>query len=226
MHRIKDWAEDDRPREKLIKSGERQLSNAELLAILIGTGTRELSALDAGKQVLRSVDNRLDILAQCSVNDLRKLRGIGNAKAVTIIAAMELARRRETVRSDISQKVRSSVDSYELLLPCFLDLIHEEFRVLYLSRANVVIANQCISQGGISGTVADGKIIFKRALQLNASAMILAHNHPSGEVAPSDSDKVLTKQLVKFGECIDLKVLDHLIITENNYFSFADEGLI
>ena len=226
MHRIKDWAEDDRPREKLIKSGERQLSNAELLAILIGTGTRELSALDAGKQVLRSVDNRLDILAQCSVNDLRKLRGIGNAKAVTIIAAMELARRRETVRSDISQKVRSSVDAYELLLPCFLDLIHEEFRVLYLSRANVVIANQCISQGGISGTVADGKIIFKRALQLNASAMILAHNHPSGEVAPSDSDKVLTKQLVKFGECIDLKVLDHLIITENNYFSFADEGLI
>lgn len=226
MRKIKDWAEDDRPREKLINSGERHLSNAELFAILIGSGTQNMSALDTSKMLLNSVNNRLDMLAQQNVNQLMRLRGIGKAKAVTIIAAMEIARRRGAAKPETNQKIKSSGDAFSLLHPLFLDLLHEEFRVIYLSRSNVVLANERISQGGISGTVADGKIIFKKALQMNASALILAHNHPSGEMNPSDSDRRLTEQLVRFGDCIDLKVLDHLIITDNNYFSFADEGLI
>ena len=223
---IKTWAEEDRPREKLQIKGRGALSDAELLAIIIGSGTKAVSAVELAREILSASKNSLSNLSKLSIDDLKKFKGIGEAKAISIYAAMELARRRKSASSSNSIKITSSNDAYKHLKSKLLDLCHEEFHVLFLNRANELIFSEQISKGGISGTVADGKLIFHRALELKSSAMILAHNHPSGQLKPSESDLSLTKSLVNFGKYIDLQVLDHLIFSDNNYFSFADEGLI
>lgn len=223
---IKLWAEADRPREKLLRHGRRHLTDAELVAILIGSGNWEESALDLSKRILASCNNNLDALGRLSVKSLSAFKGIGEAKAVAIVAALELGRRRKEATKDDFVLISSSQDSYDQLLPVFSDLDHEEFWVLLLNRANFVIGKYLISIGGLSGTIADPKVIFKTALEYNAAYIILAHNHPSGNLKPSKEDLQLTKKLVSGGEMMDIVVLDHLIITNKAYFSFNDEGLI
>ncbi len=224
--RILSWAEEDRPREKLLLKGKGALSDAELIAILIGSGTRELSAVDLSKIILQKASNNLNELAKLSLKDLMKIKGIGEAKAISIAAALELGRRRKD--SDVVRrpKITSSKDAYEQIRSYLMDLPHEEFWVLLLTRSNEVIRPVQISQGGISGTVADPKIIFKSALEHLASSMILVHNHPSGNLKPSEADKELTRRLVTSGKLLDIPILDHLIISELGYLSFADEGLL
>ena len=221
---IKCWAEDDRPREKMMLKGRSVLSDAELLAIIIGSGTRNLSAVELAKQLLNDVGNDFNGLAKRSIKDLMKYKGVGEAKAISISATLEIARRKGTEQKLMNPIIRSSKDCFNQLKSIFEDLLHEEFYVLCLNRANRIITIEQISKGGISGTVADGKIIFKKALENNASSIILAHNHPSGQLKPSDADKRLTKHMSEFGKMIDLQVLDHLIIAENNFYSFADVG--
>lgn len=221
---IKCWAEDDRPREKMMLKGRSILSDAELLAIIIGSGTRKLSAVELAQQILYDVGNDFNGLAKRSIKDLMKYKGVGEAKAISISATLEIARRKGIEEKTLNPIIRSSKDCFNQLRSIFEDLQHEEFYVLCLNRANRVISIEQISKGGISGTVADGKIIFKKALEHNTSSMILAHNHPSGQLKPSEADKKLTKQMSEFGKMIDLQVLDHLIIAEGDYFSFADEG--
>lgn len=221
---IKHWAEDDRPREKLILKGKSVLSDAELLAIILGSGTRELSALELAKQLLRESENDLYRFSKLNLKELCKHKGIGEAKAVGIIAALELGRRRKETEKAKSIKITSSQMVYAHMQSYLLDLQHEEFYVLMLNRANELIRTEQISIGGLSGTVADGKVIFKKAIDYNAHGLILVHNHPSGQLVPSDNDKSLTKKMVEFGRYIDLPVLDHLIFTDNGYYSFADEG--
>ena len=222
---IKQWAEEDRPREKLMLKGRASLSDAELLGILIGSGTKTLTAVDLAKQIL--ADNAFDLnkLARLGVPDLVKYPGIGEAKAINIVGALELSRRRSTKSQSLPQ-IKSSTDVYELVKVDLLDLPHEEFWVLLLNRANFVIKKQKISNGGVAGTVADPKLIFKTALDHLASSIILVHNHPSGNIKPSEADKRLTKQLVQAGKFLEISVLDHLIFTDSNYFSFADEQLL
>lgn len=223
---IKSWAESDRPREKLIQLGRHNLSDAELLAILLGTGTASKSALDLSKELLWANANDLSQLGKQSLHDLKEIKGIGNAKAITLLAAFELGRRRKETEVKKKTKITSSSVVFDFMAPTFIDLEHEEFHALFLDRANQVLLSKQISIGGRSGTIADGKIIFKEAIQSNASGIILCHNHPSGQLTPSDADKNLTKQLVSFGKFIDLHVLDHLIFNDNNYFSFADNSLL
>jgi DNA repair protein RadC len=222
---IRAWAEDDRPREKLLLKGKAALSDAELIAILIGSGSTSETAVDLSKRILQSFNNQLSELAKLSVKDLTKFKGIGEAKAISIIAAMELGRRRKD--SDPEKKVRitDSRSAFEVIYPHLCDLNHEEFWVLFLNRANEVIGKESVSKGGISGTIVDPKVVFKQAVQFPASAIILAHNHPSGKIKPSESDHQLTKKLKTAGQALDIPVLDHLIIGDRNYFSFADEGV-
>jgi DNA repair protein RadC len=222
---ILSWAEEDRPREKLLLKGKAVLSDAELIAILIGSGTRELSAVDLSKLILQSVNNNLNELAKLSINDLMKFKGIGDAKAISIAAALELGRRRKESESLKKQKITSSADVYEAIRPYLMDLQHEQFWIILLNRANEVIRPQQISIGGVSGTVADPKMIFKAAIEHLASAIILVHNHPSGNLTPSQADKELTKKVKEGGQTLDIPVLDHLIFSDNGYFSFADEGI-
>ena len=222
---ILSWAEEDRAREKLLLKGKAVLSDAELIAILIGSGTRELSAVDLSKLILQSVNNNLNELAKLSINDLMKFKGIGDAKAISIAAALELGRRRKESESLKKQKITSSADVYEAIRPYLMDLQHEQFWIILLNRANEVIRPQQISIGGVSGTVADPKIIFKAAIEHLASAIILVHNHPSGNLTPSQADKELTKKVKAGGQTLDIPVLDHLIFSNNGYFSFADEGI-
>jgi DNA repair protein RadC len=223
---IKSWAEADRPREKLMLHGRRHLTDAELLAILIGSGNKNETAVDLSKRILSFYQNDLDALGKSSIAELSKFKGIGEAKGITIVAALELGRRRkETVATPI-QKIGSAIDAYQLLWPDLADLNHEEFWILLLNRANHVKSKHLISKGGQSGTVADPKIIFKTALENNAAYIILAHNHPSGNLKPSTEDIRLTKKLVEGGKMMDLLVVDHLIITDKGYYSFTDEGLI
>ena len=223
---IKSWAEEDRPREKLTLKGRNALSDAELVAILIGSGNKDESAVELSKKILASINQDLNKLGKLSVNDLMQFNGIGEAKAISIIAALELGRRRK--ESDINKKVAitSSKDAFHQIQNVLMDLEHEEFWVIYLNRKNEVIKNINISKGGISGTIADSKIIFKNGVEQLASAIILCHNHPSGSVMPSEEDKRLTKKIIESGKLLDMPVLDHLIIGEKKYFSFADEGLI
>lgn len=223
---IKQLAPDDRPREKMLGKGKDALSNAELLAILIGSGTSDKSAVQLCQEILLHVNNDLNKLAKLSVKDLMKFKGIGEAKAISIAAALEVGRRRKPENYDKNNAIKSSKDVYNAVVSLFQDKEHEEFYAVLLSRSNQIKAIELISKGGVSGTVADGKIIFKKALEQTASAIILCHNHPSGNLKPSQSDLDLTKKLSDFGRLIDLKVLDHLIITNGDYFSFADEGLI
>jgi len=223
---IKTWAEEDRPREKLLLKGRSALSEAELIAILISSGTRNKSAVDLSREILNTVSNNLNELAKLSVKDLSKFNGIGEAKAVSIAAALELGRRRREMGSVKRKKITSSSDVYELFAPRLEDLNHEEFWILLLNRANLVIGKYEISKGGVSGTVADSKIIFKTAIDNLASSIILCHNHPSGNLKPSKADLQLSEQLKKAGQLMEIPILDHLIVSEKGYLSMADEGLI
>jgi len=220
------WAEADRPREKLMLNGRRQLTDAELIAILIGSGNRNETAVDLSKRMLSAYKQDLDAFGKASVKDLSKFKGIGEAKAITIVAALELGRRRkDSIVSEVV-KIGSSHDAFQHLQADFKDLNHEEFWMLLLNRANHVKSKHLISKGGQSGTVADPKIIFKTALENQAAYIILAHNHPSGNLKPSNEDIKLTKKMVEAGKFLDLLVVDHLIITDRSYYSFCDEGLI
>lgn len=223
---IKKWAEEDRPREKLLLKGKSTLSDAELIAILIGSGTASVSAVELARHILQESQGNLHQLARLNVKELMKFKGIGEAKAISIVAALELGRRRREGEPEQKPKITSSQDVFNLVRPYFEDLSHEEFRVILLNRANKVIQNQLISSGGVSGTVADPKIIFKYALDSLASSIILTHNHPSGNLKPSQADINLTKKIKAAGVLLEIPVLDHLIFANDEYFSFADESLL
>ena len=223
---IKTWAEEDRPREKLSIKGKSVLSDAELLAIILGSGTKRMSALELAREILIKCENNLIKLAKMSVNELCEFNGIGPAKAISIVATMELSRRKNDLKSTKRVKITSSNSAFVCLKPLLTDLSHEEFYLLLLDRSNSLLKTVNISKGGISGTVADGKLIFNEAISHKASGIILAHNHPSGQLKPSEQDIILTRSLKEFGKMIDLLILDHLILTDYSYFSFADEGLI
>lgn len=223
---IKAWAEDDRPREKLLLKGKHALSDAELIAILIGSGNRNESAVDLSKRILASYDNNLDKVAKLGLADFRLFSGMGEAKALSIIAALELGRRRiSQVTDNTGMKIISSADAYRIIRPELDDLVHEEFYVLILNRSNVVVKKEQVSRGGMSSTIVDPKIVFKVAVNHAASGIILAHNHPSGSVKPSEHDIRLTKKLREGANILDIALLDHIIVGANTYFSFADEGL-
>lgn len=221
---IKNWAEEDRPREKLLLKGRNNLSDAELIGILISSGTKELSAIDLSKQILASTENDLNQLAQLSVKDLLKFKGIGEAKAITIVAALELGRRRKETISSIKPKINSPGDVYDLMTPHLLDLEKEEFWIVLLNRANYVIKTAIVSSGGISGTTVDPKVIFKESIENLASGIILVHNHPSGNLKPSESDLQITRKLTEGGNFLDSPILDHIIFSNNGFYSFKDEG--
>ncbi|MBA3899366.1 MAG: DNA repair protein RadC [Bacteroidetes bacterium] len=220
------WAEADRPREKLLSKGRSVLSDAELIAILIGSGNRELSAVELAKVILGKTKNNLNDLGKLSVSELIKIKGIGEAKAISIIAALELGRRRK--EEEVVKKVRvsASIHVYNYMKPYLADLHYEEFWVLLLTRSNDIMKAERVSHGGVSGTVADPKIIFNKALEALASSVILCHNHPSGNLNPSDADVKLTKKLKEAGVFLEIPVLDHVIYTDNGYYSFADEGML
>lgn len=222
---ITNWAEDDKPREKLMLKGKTALSDGELIAILIGSGSRNESAVELSKRILASVDNNLNALGKLSLQQLITFKGIGEAKAISIIAAMELGRRRRAEEAVELKKITSSKSIFELMQPIIGELSHEEFWIIYLNNSNKVISKSQLSKGGITGTVVDTRLVFKSAIENGAVAVILVHNHPSGTLIPSEADKQITKKLKLAGESLDIKVLDHLIVTETNYFSFADEGI-
>lgn len=223
---IKSWAADDRPREKMLTKGASALSDSELLAILINNGNQQSSAVDLAKEILALGKNNLNELGKLNVKELCKVKGIGPAKAITIAAALEIGRRREG--SSFLQKttVRSSNDVAAYLKTMLKDYTHEVFAVLFLNRSNKIIDFQIVSSGGISGTVADPRIILKQAVQLGASVIILSHNHPSGNLKPSRADEDITHKIVKAASYLDIKVADHIIVSEEGYFSFADEALM
>lgn len=223
---IKDWSPEDRPREKMLQKGRAALSDAELIAILLGSGTATLSAVDVAKSLLARVSNNLDELARLSAKDIMKVRGIGSAKAIAVVAALELGRRRHALQLDEKPKITCSRDVYQLIKGCLMDVPHEEFWVLLLNRANRVVKTQQISQGGVTGTIADPRIIFKYAIEELASGIILAHNHPSGNLTASNADIELTRKLKEGARLLDVQVLDHLILAGQKYFSFADEGIL
>lgn len=221
---IREWAEDDRPREKLLLKGRQSLSDAELIAILMGSGSRSESAVDLAKRILRESQDNLIELSKLGAKDLIRFKGVGEAKAITIIAALELGKRRRGAEALERKKITSSKDVFEFFTSLIGDVNYETFYILLLNRANKIIRPVQISEGGISGTVADPKKIFKIALENNATSIILCHNHPSGNIKPSDADIRLTKKLKGAGEMLDIPVLDHIILGEERYFSFADEG--
>ncbi|PIF59253.1 DNA repair protein RadC [Flavobacterium plurextorum] len=221
---IKNWSDDDKPREKLMLKGRDALSDAELLAILIGSGSRNESAVALSKRILASVDN-LNSLGKLDISQLINFRGIGEAKAITIIAALELGRRRRAEDIIELKKITSSKIAFEIMRPIIGELPHEEFWVLFLNNSNKVISKIQLSKGGISGTIVDARLIFRLALENRATGLILCHNHPSGNLLPSEADKEITGRIKAAGEILDVKILDHLIITETKYYSFVDEGI-
>jgi DNA repair protein RadC len=223
---IKQWAEEDRPREKLLLKGRSALSEAELIGILLGSGTKTLSAVDLAKQILASVDNNLNALAKLTVKDLTKFNGIGEAKAISIVSALELGRRRKSEEIQKKPIIRASQQVYHLMIGDLVDLSHEEFWILLLKRNNEVIKKVRISSGGIAGTVADCRIIFKHGLEELASSIILVHNHPSGNLKPSEADIRFTNKMKEAGQLLEMPITDHVIVTDSGYYSFADEGMI
>ena len=223
---IKNWAEDERPREKMLQKGASALTDAELLAILISSGTKEKSALDLAREVLAQAHNHLHELGKLSILELKKTKGIGEARAITIAAALELGRRRQTSEVIKRPTITSSEQAAEILMPQLQDLNHEAFCVMYLNQANRMITHEIISNGGMTGTIADIRIILKNALLHNANQLIIGHNHPSGNKQPSSADKELTRKLKEAASLMDIKLLDHLIISANGYLSMADEGII
>ncbi|WP_339842223.1 DNA repair protein RadC [uncultured Maribacter sp.] len=223
---IKNWSDDDKPREKLVQKGRSILSDAELIAILIGSGSRAESAVELSKRILASVDNNLNELGRLSIKQLMTFKGIGEAKAVSIAAALEVGRRRRGEDSLKIDKIGSSQDVYHLLQPILGDLEHEEFWILFLNNSNKVLHKAQLSKGGITGTLVDVRLVMKQTLELGAVAIILAHNHPSGTLRPSAADKQITQKIKTASETLDVKVLDHLIITQKSYYSFADEKIL
>lgn len=223
---IRNWAFEDRPREKMLIKGIQSLSDSELLALLIGSGTRKYSAVDLARQVLNMAGNNLDKLGKYSVSDLRKLKGIGKARATSIVAALELGRRRKMSDTPDELKITGSSDVFSLMTPFLSDLIHEEFWIILLNRSNKIIDKRRISQGGITGTVTDIRMILKLALDSLATGMIICHNHPSGNLQPSDADISITRRIKESAALMDITLLDHVIIAGKAYFSLADENLI
>ena len=221
---IKEWAPDDQPREKMMAKGKAALSNAELLAILLRTGKEGQSAVDVARSLLDSADNDLITLSNLSLDDLMQHKGIGEAKAITIMAALELGKRRRGAEANLPSEVKDSKDSYERFLPFIDDIRQEHFLVMYLNQSNHALKVECISNGGTTHVIADPKIIFKNALNLNATGIILGHNHPSGNPRPSEDDRQLTKKLVAAGKLLDITVIDHIIIGNERYYSFRDHG--
>jgi len=223
---IKFWHEADRPREKLLYKGCLALSDAELIAILIGSGSKNETAVGLAKRILATVDYNLQGLAKLTIEDLMQFKGIGKAKAISIVTALELGKRRRLEKALENKKITSSKAVFELMQPLIGDLKHEEFWVLYLNNSNIILSKQCLSKGGLTGTLVDARLVFKPALHQLATGIILCHNHPSGTLKPSQSDKQLTQKIKVAGNTLDIKVLDHLIVTEKKYFSFADNNLI
>ncbi|MEO2062574.1 MAG: DNA repair protein RadC [Christiangramia sp.] len=223
---IKNWAQDDRPREKLLQKGKLSLSDSELIAILLGSGSRNESAVELARRMLVASKNSLNELGKLSVQQLCNFKGIGPAKAVGIVAALELGRRRRLEEAVTNPKISSSLSVFEMMQPVIGELPHEEFWILYLNNNNSVIERFQVSKGGITGTLVDVRITLRKALELGAVSLILCHNHPSGNLKASDADKQLTKKLKTAAESLDIKVLDHLIVTEKSYLSFADEGIL
>ena len=223
---LKQWADEDRPREKLLLKGKHVLTDAELIAILISSGNAEETAVELSKRVLSTMENNLNELGKQSVHDLMKFKGIGEAKAISIIAAMELGRRRKPEDKIKREQIITSKDAVDIFQPLLGDKSHEEFWILFLNRANVVTGKQAVSSGGMTGTVVDPKMVFKAALDAKAVGIILCHNHPSGNVKPSQQDIDLTKKLSAAGKLMEIAVLDHLIVAQSSYYSFADEGLM
>lgn len=225
--KIQDLLAEDRPREILFSKGRETLRLEEILAILIGTGIRDHSALDLAREMIHQVGGDVAKLGRWGLSDYRKIKGIGYAKAAVLVAAMELGRRRMDYQAHVTvDRIRQSADAYDLLKSHLADLIHEEFWVIYLNRAARMIKKECISRGGIAGTVVDIKLILKSAIHLQASSLILAHNHPSGQLQPSEADKQLTNRMLVAAKSVDMLVADHLIINASTYVSFADEGWI
>jgi len=224
--KIKDWALEDRPREKLLTKGISSLSDAELIAILIGSGNKEVTAVELSMKILNSVNNNLNNLGKLTVEELKANKGIGEAKAISIVAALELGRRRKLADIVNKKKITGSKDVFEIFHPLLADLPHEEFWILLLNRSNRIIDKSKSSQGGISGTVIDVRMILKYAIEKLASAIILCHNHPSGNLKPSDADIKITKKLKDASKFMDIKMLDHIVIGDNSYYSFSDEGMI
>jgi DNA repair protein RadC len=224
--KITDWAEEDRPREKLLQKGTASLSDAELLAILISSGTKDKSAVDLGRELLQLANNNLNSLGKLAIEDLKKLHGIGSARAVTIAAALELGRRRKLADAENVIQITCSKDVADIFQPLLADLQYEEFWILFLNRSNKVINRMKLSQGGISGTVTDVRLVMKKAVECLASGIIVCHNHPSGNLNPSESDSKITQKIKDAGNLMDIQMLDHLIISEKDYYSFADNGLL
>lgn len=222
---INQWAEDDRPREKFLLKGKSSLSDSELLAILIGSGSRNESAVQLCQRILASTNNNLNQLGKISVNQLTNFKGIGEAKAISIAAALELGRRRRAEESIELKKITSSKMVFEIMQPIIGELPHEEFWVLYLNNSNKVIHKSQLSKGGLTGTVVDVRLIFKTAFEHNAISIILTHNHPSGKLLASDADIQITKKIKEASKHLEINVLDHIIITENGFYSFNDEGI-
>lgn len=223
---IKSWALEDRPREKLMLKGREVLTDAELIAILIGSGSRQETAVELCKRILAGVENNLNELGKVSVKDLMKYKGIGEAKAISIVAALELGRRRRASDIKHRKQIGSSRDVFEVFQPMLGDLPHEEFWLLLMNRANKILKKERISIGGVAGTVADVKIIFKKAIEGGASGIIACHNHPSGNLRPSNADIQLTQKMVEAGKILEISMLDHIIVTDAGYFSFADDGIL
>lgn len=223
---IKNWAEDDRPREKMLLKGKKALSNAELIAILIGSGNSNESAVNLAKRILSSIDFNLQKLAKMRINEFTQFKGIGIAKAVSIVTALELGRRHRLQQALELPKITKSKDAFNTMQPIIGELNHEEFWVVFLNNAQKIIETEQQSKGGLTSTVIDIRLIFKKALEINATKMILCHNHPSGMLQPSNEDISVTKKLKDAGKTLNIQVIDHLIITENAYFSFADEGIL
>ena len=225
-HALTQWAVEERPREKGLANGVQQLSDTELIAILLRSGTRNMTAVELARQLLSQVDHNLQELGKLAVHDLLKQKGIGPAKAISLLAALELGRRRGGIQQIDKTPVKSSRTVFHLFHPLLGDLEHEEFWLLMLNRANRVLGRFKVSQGGLSGTVIDTRIILKKALDNLASSIIVCHNHPSGNTQPSDADIKITEKLKKAAEMLEIKLLDHVIIADTSYFSFADEGLV
>jgi len=223
---IRNWALEDRPREKLLSKGIQSLSDSELIALLIGSGTKKVSAVDLARQILKTANNSINKLAKFSVADLKKHKGIGEARAISIVAALELGKRRNSDDTKEQVKITCSQDAFHMLFPVLADLPHEEFWVLFLNRSNKVMNKQKISQGGITGTVTDIRMILKTALETLSTSIILCHNHPSSNPQPSEADINITRKLKESSAVMDIALLDHIIIAGNGYFSFADENLL
>ena len=223
---ISQWSEEDRPREKLLLKGRHNLSDAELLALILRSGSKNQTAVDLAREVLSSVEFNLDVLAKKGVEDFTDFCGIGLAKSVALVAAFELGRRRKIDLGSKKKRIQSSDDAFDTMKSKFMDLDHEQFWILLLNRSNEVLSQLCISKGGVSGTVVDARLIFKPAIAQLASGVILFHNHPSGNLKPSEADTRLTKKLIQAGKNLDIQILDHLIVSQNKYLSFRDEGLL